>query len=72
MKIADINRKLAKAGHPVNLYRGNGYLYFVWSDGEEFIDESVPVCYYNQMPGQWWLAEALDFAARCAAKIKES
>jgi hypothetical protein len=71
MRISDINRRLEKAGHPVTLYKGDGYLYLVFDNGKHWEDESIHVCYYNQMPGQWWLAEALGFAARCAAKIKE-
>ena len=70
MRIADINRKLAKAGHPVTLYRGAGYFYLIWDDGVEWIDESIPVCYFSQVPAAWWMSAAENFAARCVAKIK--
>jgi hypothetical protein len=71
MRIADINRKVAKAGHPVTLYKGEGYLYLIWDDGEYFFDQSIYCCHFSQMAPALWLKEALGFAERCEKSIKE-
>ena len=72
MRIADINRKMAKAGHPVTLYKGTGYLYLIWDDGEYFFDQPIWCCYFKQMPPALWLKEALGFAERCADQIRDA
>jgi len=72
MRIADINRRVAKAGHPVTLHKGTGYLYLVWDDGQYFFEQSIYVCYFKQMPPASWLKEALDFAERCAEQIRKA
>lgn len=68
--IPDVNRKLAKAGAPVTLHRGHGYQYFIYNDEQtgEWADLSVPVCYFNQMPFEFWVAEGLNFAAEIRAQ----
>jgi hypothetical protein len=68
--IPDINRALAKAGAPVTLYRGYGYLYYVYDDEPAGVwqDRTQPVCYFKQMPFEFWLEEGLRFAAEVRAQ----
>jgi hypothetical protein len=68
--IPDLNRALAKAGAPVTLYRGYGYLYFVYDDVPAGVwqDRTKALCYFKQMPFEFWLEEGLSFAAEVRAQ----
>ena len=54
--IADVTAALRAKGYPLELVRGNGYLYFVYDDIPANIWEtkSIAVCYFkHQTPAQW-------------------
>ena len=67
------NRRLAKDGVPVEVVQGQGYVYFIYEDGNpaHYTSHSVSVCYWDQMAPARWLAEVADFAAAHAAKLPE-
>ena len=59
--LAAANRAIAKAGIPLELIRGEGYHYFVYTGSDENVlvdDVSVYVCYTNTYSAAEWTAEA--------------
>lgn len=64
----DVNRILKREGLPVTLFRGNGYFYLNYDDGETFQTYSVYVCYFYELTVDQWLTEARDFATRMTHK----
>jgi hypothetical protein len=61
-------KKIIKAiGHPhLNLYRGEGYQYFVYDNGKSdnemiYGDQSVYVYRLNMCSLDWWVKEGKDF-----------
>ena len=60
-----ITAALKREGFPVDLYRGEGYFYFVWDDldkGGTWQDVSVPVCNFRDLTPEQWLEEGRAFA----------
>lgn len=68
--IADVTAALRAEGFPVELNRGNGYLYFTYDDPARniFEDESIPVCYFAHQTPEQWIADGRAFALRVRAK----
>ena len=59
--LAAANRAIAKAGIPLELIRGEGYHYFVYTGPDEnvLVDiDSIYVCYTNTYSAAEWTAEA--------------
>jgi hypothetical protein len=59
--LAAANRQISKAGIPLELIRGEGYHYFVYTGPDEnvLVDiDSIYVCYTNTYTAKEWTAEA--------------
>ena len=69
--LAAANRAISKAGIPLELVRGEGYHYFIYTGPDEnvLVDiDSVYVCYTNTFTAKQWVEEA----ASAMAKIMEN
>jgi hypothetical protein len=61
MQTRTINRKLREEGHPVTLYRGEGYQYFEYDTldrqdrAKRFETYSVMCPRLSDMPGEYWV-----------------
>lgn len=71
--IADVTAALRAEGLPVELVKGDGYLYFVCDDPARniFEDKSIMVAYFNRQTPEQWIADGREFAASVRAKIEE-
>lgn len=58
MKLATINKELAKLGHSAELVKGGGYFYFIGDDIAEGQIDSVYVYKLNELSLSQWLEEA--------------
>ena len=63
LTLPNLNKRICAAHKNVCLFRGYGFFYFVYDDGEKYFDKSVAVYRINHMTLEQWLAEAEDFAA---------
>lgn len=60
-----INAKLAKTGHPVEIVKGDGYIYFSYDDldnGGKYDTYSIYTPYLNQHTVAEWVAYGVEFA----------
>jgi hypothetical protein len=72
MSTAKVTAKIAKLGHPeVELVRGNGYHYFVFSgdvDGvDTFESASVAIPFFRDRAFAGWVESGVTFAERVKA-----
>lgn len=68
-----INRQISKLTNAkIELVKGEGYHYFVYDDGQQFMTESHMVYRLNDMNDLTWIDLAKDFYARCISHIKEN
>jgi hypothetical protein len=68
MSTATVTRRLKAAGLPVTMYRGDGYHYFIFDDGERYESHSEMEMYFRSLTVDQWVAIGTEFAATVAAK----
>jgi hypothetical protein len=58
-----LNRRFALDGLPVELVRGDGYLYFIFEDGNpnHYDSKSVYVPRFSDLSVETWYADAVEF-----------
>lgn len=66
-----VSAQLQREGLHVMLYRGEGYLYFIFDDGEAYESESVMVPRFSDLAPERWLEMGREFAGRMAALAVE-
>lgn len=57
-----VTTKLRAEGFPVELVRGNGYLYFIFDNGSRFETYSIYTPRFNDLTEEQWLEEGRDWA----------
>lgn len=59
-----INERIARDVSPhITLEKGEGYIYLVWDDGDNFETKSIMVPYINCYSTYDWVQEAATFSA---------
>lgn len=62
--LKQINDRIARDVSPhITLEKGEGYIYLVWDDGDNFETKSIMVAYINVYSASEWVQEAAQFAA---------
>lgn len=61
LNLKRVNAALAAEKIPLQLWKGEGYLYFLYDKAGRYETKSVYVCYLNDLPLERWLEEARDF-----------
>lgn len=61
LKLPNLNAKLKKLDSNLTLRKGEGYFYFVYSDGDRFETKSVMVYRLNELTETQWIKEANRF-----------
>jgi hypothetical protein len=72
MTLNEINREIqAKAPH-VTLYRGKGYLYYIYDDGQQgYESHSVMVPFIYMQKSTRWIREGIEFSEKTEVEIAE-
>ena len=68
---AALNRRFKAEGLPVELVKGEGYLYFVYDDGSHYDSHSVCVYAFAHDDAGRWYRTGVEFAARCASDLAD-
>lgn len=62
--LKQINERIERDVSPhISLEKGEGYIYLVWDDGDNFETKSIMVPYINSYSASEWVQEAAQFAA---------
>lgn len=61
LKLSNLNAQLKKLDSNLILRKGEGYFYFVYSDGNQFETKSVMVYRLNELTETQWIKEANRF-----------
>lgn len=73
MTLKDINRAIQKTAPLVTLYKGQGYLYYIFDDVARNVHEShsVYVPYLYMLDASVWISDAIEFSKKTEAEIAE-
>lgn len=68
--VQTVTARLAKAGHPeVTLWRGEGYHYFEFWDGDKLDTETVMTMHFRDMSADRWVEAGIEFAQKTKGAI---
>lgn len=60
---ASVNKALSF--YNVQLYKGDGYLYYVLDTPADFQTLSIYACYFKDLPAEKWVKMGIDFSNKC-------